>query len=201
MRQNKPEEFICRKSEVWVNKETGKVFTSLPKGIVFFDLTVLIITTPTLETTINTFSISDSFAIKSVYKYLCLSEIPNSNFVKMPEDVLKTCKRYAIIRGYANDNQEFAMSTKDYSAGFTDGYHKAIDGNFHSDDDECTPVIELSAYETLSQQLRLAIDALEFMTMPVTSTYLTVENLLETIKNDIARGNEALSQIKALESK
>ena len=55
--------------------------------------------------------------------------------------------------------------------------------------------------DTLAQQLQVAIDALEFMTMPVTSTRLTVENLLETIKNDIARGKEALSQIKALESK
>lgn len=52
--------------------------------------------------------------------------------------------------------------------------------------------------DALAQQLQIAIDALEFMTMPIISKIRTVEDMLETIENDTKRGKEALSKIEAM---
>lgn len=49
--------------------------------------------------------------------------------------------------------------------------------------------------ESLTRSLELAVDALEYITMPLTSEYPTTESLLETLNNDTKRGEYALETI------
>lgn len=52
-----------------------------------------------------------------------------------------------------------------------------------------------SDVKALTKALSVAVEAIEFMTMPITSECPTAEGLLKTIKNDTQRGNEAIKSI------
>lgn len=63
--------------------------------------------------------------------------------------------------------------------------------------------VELSSEKInrLTRSLELAVEALEYMTMPITSEYPTTENLLETLNNDTKRGEYALENIAKILNK
>lgn len=56
-------------------------------------------------------------------------------------------------------------------------------------------VMAVNEITNLTKALNVAVEALEYMTMPITSEYPTAESLYETLNNDTQRGNEAINTI------
>lgn len=60
-------------------------------------------------------------------------------------------------------------------------------------------LIQQEIIKKLEAKLKIAVEALEFITMPISTSKesLTVDSLLETMNEDIKKGKKALKKINA----